>query len=82
MAAIKKEYRGFAWRGGAVRGDPALVSFFQGGVPRFDAVDSGIDTLFDCPSFFNPRRVRTGQAATGPGHDPGTRHLYPDASQL
>jgi len=36
-------------------GDPVLVSFYQGGVSRFDGIDSGVDTLFDFPLFFKIR---------------------------
>jgi glycosidase len=57
--------------------DPALVSFFQGGAPRFDGIDSGIDTLFDFPLYFAVRRVFAEgrpmrELAVILGHD----HLY------
>jgi glycosidase len=38
-------------------GDPALVSFYQGGLARFDGIDSGVDTLFDFPSYFKIREA-------------------------
>jgi glycosidase len=57
MQAIKREYAGFPVVGEAWDEDPALVSFFQGGKPRFDGVDSGIDALFDFPLFAAVRRA-------------------------
>jgi glycosidase len=64
-------------------GDPALVSFFQGGRPRFDGVDSGIDTVFDFPTFFTIRHAfaegkTVREVATMTAHD----YLYPNASLL
>ncbi|HLK22532.1 MAG TPA: alpha-amylase family glycosyl hydrolase [Bryobacteraceae bacterium] len=56
-AAIKKEYPNFRVVGEMFDGDPGLVSFFQGGAARFDGVDSGIDALFDFPSFYPIRRA-------------------------
>ena len=38
-------------------GDPAMLAFFEGGAPRFDGVDSGIDSLFDFPLFFKVREA-------------------------
>ncbi len=57
MAAIKREYPNVNVLGELYDGDPALVSFFQGGRARFDGVDSGIDTLFDFPLFYPVRRA-------------------------
>jgi glycosidase len=64
-------------------GDPALVSFFQGGARRFDGIDSGIDSLFDFPLFYPVRRAFAEgkplkEVATMLGHD----HLYRDARDL
>ena len=63
-------------------GDPALVSYFQGGAVR-DGIDSGIDTLFDFPSFYPIRRAFAEgkplrELAVMLAHD----RLYPDASVL
>src|SRR5713101_1854144 len=41
MAAIKREYPKFRVVGEMFDGDPALVSFFQGGKRQFDGIDSG-----------------------------------------
>ena len=83
MAAIKREYPALRVVGELFDGDPALVSFFQGGVPRFDGIDSGVDTLFDFPSFF---KVREAFAQGKPLRDLAMTlardHLYPDASRL
>ncbi|MBA3439343.1 MAG: cyclomaltodextrinase N-terminal domain-containing protein [Pyrinomonadaceae bacterium] len=57
MTAIKREYPNVNVVGELYDGDPALVSFFQGGVPRFDGVDSKVDSLFDFPLFYPVRRA-------------------------
>lgn len=54
-AAVKREYPGFVLLGEMFDGDPAKVAFYQGGRPRFDGVDSGIDSLFDFPLFYRVR---------------------------
>jgi glycosidase len=82
-AAIKKEYPNFRVVGEMFDGDPGLVSFFQGGEKRFDGVDSGIDALFDFPSFYPIRRAfaegkSIQELATMLGHD----YLYPNPNNL
>ena len=82
-AAIKKEYPNFRVVGEMFDGDPALVSFFQGGRPRFDGVDSGIDALFDFPSYYQVRNAfAQGKSirdlAVMLGHD----YLYPNPNNL
>ncbi|MCI0664027.1 MAG: hypothetical protein L0220_23475, partial [Acidobacteria bacterium] len=57
MTAIKREYPKVNIVGEALDGLPAQVAFFQGGVTRFDNIDSKIDTEFDYPLFFPTRRV-------------------------
>jgi neopullulanase len=57
MGAIKKEYPDLRVVGEMFDADPALVSFFQGGVERYDGVDSGVDTLFDFPTYFEIREA-------------------------
>jgi glycosidase len=54
---LKREYPDLRVVGEVLEGNPALVSFFQGGRARFDQIDSGIDTLFDFPLYFALRRV-------------------------
>jgi len=82
-AALHREYPRLRIVGEMWDGDPGLVSFFQGGAPRFDGVDSGIDTLFDFPLFYPVRRAfAEGKAlkevATMLAHD----QLYRDATRL
>ncbi|HVR69777.1 MAG TPA: alpha-amylase family glycosyl hydrolase [Vicinamibacteria bacterium] len=57
MAALKREYPSLRVVGELFDGNPALVSFFQGGRARYDGIDTGIDTLFDFPLFFALRRA-------------------------
>jgi neopullulanase len=80
--ALHREYPKLTLLGEMFDGDPALVSFFQGGARR-DGVDTGIDTLFDFPSFFPLRRAFAEgkplrELAVMLAHD----RLYPDPSVL
>jgi len=77
-AALKREYPQLTVVGELFDGNPALVSFFQGGAARFDGIDTGVDALFDFPLYYAVRRVFAGDApmrdlAVALGHD----HLYP-----
>jgi glycosidase len=58
-SAIKHEYPNVNVLGEVFDGNPALVSFFQGGRRGFDGIDTGIDTLFDYPLYF---QIRSGFA--------------------
>ena len=82
-AAIKKEYPDLRVVGELFDGDPALVSFYQGGAARFDGIDSGVDTLFDFPTYF---KIRDAFAKSGSLRDVAMMlardHLYRDASSL
>ncbi len=82
-AAIKKEYPKLRVVGELFDADPALVSFYQGGVTRFDGIDSGVDTLFDFPTYF---KIRDAFAKGGPLRGVATMlardHLYRDPSVL
>ena len=83
MAAIKREYPDLRVVGEMFDGDPAMVSFFQGGQARFDGVDSGVDTVFDFPTYFTVRHAfaegkPVRDVAVMTGHD----YLYPNASLL
>jgi neopullulanase len=76
-AALKREHPALTVVGEVFDGDPALLAFFEGGAPRFDGVDSGIDSLFDFPLYFAVRRVfaegrPARELAMALGHD----HLY------
>ena len=83
MAAIKRQYPKVNVIGETYDEDPAMVSFFQGGVQRFDGIDSGIDTEFDFPLFYAIRHAFAKGKEIKPlaqtlAHD----HLYPNAGIL
>jgi glycosidase len=83
MAALKREYPGLRVVGELFDGDPALVSFYQGGRAGHDGIDTGIDTLFDFPLFFPLRRAfaegkPVRELAMALAHD----HLYPRPHEL
>lgn len=82
-AAIKREFPNVKFFGEVYDGDPALVSFFQGGVKRYDGVDSGFDSVFDFPLMFQTRDVFAKGAPLRElskmlAHD----YLYPNPSLL
>ena len=83
MAAIKREYPAMRVVGEVFDGDPALVAFFAGGRPQYDGVDTGVDSLFDFPTYFQIRQAfaqgKSIRAVTGMlSHD----RLYPDPDRL
>ncbi len=83
MAAIKKEYPDLRVVGELLDGDPALVSFFQGGVARFDGIDSGVDTLFDFPLHYTIREAfARGGSLRAPAMMLARDHVYGDPSVL
>jgi neopullulanase len=80
--ALHREYPHLTLLGEMFDGDPAMVSFFQGGVAR-DGIDTGIDALFDFPSYYPIRRAfiegkPLRDLAVTLAHD----RLYPDPSVL
>jgi glycosidase len=83
MGAIKREYPDLKVVGELFDGDPALVSFYQGGVARFDGIDSGVDTQFDFPLYF---RIREAFGRGGSLREVAMMlardHLYRDPSSL
>jgi len=56
-AALKRQYPNLRIVGEVFDSDPAVPSFFQGGVKQSDGVDSGIDAVFDFPNFSAIRDV-------------------------
>lgn len=83
MTAIKREYPNVNVVGETLDGLPAQVAFFQGGVTRFDGIDSKIDTEFDYPLYFAIRKT------FGEGHSVGELvnilnqdYLYPRPHEL
>ncbi len=83
MAAIKREYPNFRVVGEMFDGDPALVSFFQGGATRADGIDSGVDSLFDFPLFFQIRHAfAEGKAVRDVASMLGHDRLYTNPDML
>ena len=83
MAAIKREYPKLRVVGEMFDGDPALVSFFQGGKIQFDGIDSGVPSLFDFPLYYAIRHVFAegkpiNELAVTLAHD----WLYPNPDML
>jgi glycosidase len=82
-AALHREYPRLRIVGEMWDGDPSLVSFFEGGVRRFDDIDSGIDTLFDFPLFYPIRRAfAEGKALKEVATILARDHLYRNARDL
>ena len=60
-----------------------MPSFFQGGIKQVDGVDTGIDSVFDFPTFFSIRDVfANGGAIDTLSKTLAKDRLYPDASSL
>ncbi len=81
-AAIHKQYPNLKMVGEVFDGDPAVPSYFQGGATR-DGVDTGVDSVFDFPTYFAIRDVFAhgkdmDTLAKVLAHD----RLYPNAAQL
>jgi glycosidase/predicted alpha/beta superfamily hydrolase len=57
MTALRREFPALRVVGEVWDGDPALVSFFEGGRPQFDGIDDKVDMLFDFPLFYPIRRA-------------------------
>lgn len=77
MAAIKAEYPELTVVGELLDGDPTLVSYYQGGVSRA-GIDTGLDTLFDFPLFYEVRKAfAEGKPLRGVPQMLSRDHLYP-----
>jgi len=59
-AAIHNEYPDFKTVGEAFDTDPSVVALFQGGAKKYDGIDSGMDAMFDFPTYGAIRRVFAG----------------------
>jgi glycosidase len=83
MTAIRREYPSLRVVGEVSDGDPALVSFFQGGRPGFDGIDDKVDAVFDYPTYYT---LRSAFAQGKPLRDVammlGRDRLYPNAGAL
>ncbi len=73
-AALKRQFPHLRAVGEVFDPDPAVPSFFQGGAARSDGIDSGIDSVFDFPFYFDMRKV----FAKGDGIDVLSRTLAQD----
>lgn len=82
-AALAREFPKLNVVGEVLDGDPALVSFFQGGVKRWDGVDSKIESVFDFPLYYALRQsFARGQDVREIGKLLAHDWLYPDPSRL
>jgi glycosidase/predicted alpha/beta superfamily hydrolase len=57
MTAVRREFPTLRVLGEVSDGNPALVSFFEGGRVQFDGIDDKVDLLFDYPLFYPLRRA-------------------------
>jgi glycosidase len=57
ISAIKNQYPHLDVVGEVFHGDPALVSFFQGGKTQYDGIDDMVDSVFDFPLYFKIREA-------------------------
>jgi neopullulanase len=55
--SLFQTYPQFATVGEVFHADPTVTSFFAGGQPRYDGIDSGVSSVFDFPFFFGLRDV-------------------------
>jgi glycosidase len=82
-AALRKDFPRLRVVGEVFDGDPALVSFFQGGRRGHDGIDTGFHSVFDFPLYFSLRSAfaRNGDIRDVPkvlAHD----FLYPSPGML
>lgn len=83
MAAIKREFPTLRVVGELFDGDPALVSYYQAGRTGHDGVDTGVDALFDFPTYFPLRRAFIeGKPLKELAQMLARDHLYPNANLL
>jgi glycosidase len=81
--AIKKEYPKVNILGELFDGDPALLSYFQGGRRGHDGVDTKIDTLFDFGLFYRTRGAfARGESIRGVSNMFAHDWLYPNPDAL
>ncbi|MGI8958290.1 MAG: alpha-amylase family glycosyl hydrolase [Bryobacteraceae bacterium] len=82
-AALKRQYPNLRAVGEVFDKNPAVTSFFQGGAKRFDGVDSGIDTVFDFPTYYAIRDVfARGNAIDSAAETLAGDRLYPNPRSL
>ncbi len=64
-AGLHRLYPRLTTLGEVFHPDPGVTSFFVGGVRRYDAIDTGLTTVFDFPMFFTLRDVLLRNAPVG-----------------
>ena len=81
--ALRQVYPQLTTVGEVMNGDPAITSYFAGGRAQNDGIDSGVNSLFDYPSYF---ALREGLLEN---HSParlvavlGQDHLYAHSENL
>jgi glycosidase len=83
MTAIKREYPSMKAFGEMYDGDPALVSFFQGGRIGFDGVDECVDSMIDFPLMYPIRKAfAEGKPIKEVAQMLARDHLYPNPDLL
>ena len=77
-AGLRRIYPNLTTIGEVFHPDPSVTSFFEGGLRRYDGIDSGLSTVFDFPMFSTLRDVLLRNAPVGRVADV-LRHdaLYP-----
>ncbi|MBV8572651.1 MAG: cyclomaltodextrinase N-terminal domain-containing protein [Acidobacteriaceae bacterium] len=82
-AALKRQYPSLRTVGEVFDANPAVPSFFQGGVKRWDGIDSGVDSVFDFPTYFSMRDVLANGAKVDMlSKNTAEDRLYPDPNVL
>jgi neopullulanase len=64
-AGLRRIYPNLTTIGEVFHPDPSVTSFFEGGMRRYDGIDSGLSTVFDFPMFFTLRDVLLRNAPVG-----------------
>ncbi|MDX2183991.1 MAG: alpha-amylase family glycosyl hydrolase [Gemmatimonadaceae bacterium] len=83
MAAITREFPSLKVVGEVYDGDPALVSFFEGGRAQWDGLDTKVDMLFDFPLFYPIRQAfARGGSLRDVAQMLGRDRMYQDATRL
>lgn len=83
MSAIKREYPRLRVVGEVFDGDPTMIAFFEGGRPKFDGIDTGVDKLFDFPLYYAVRRAfGQGQSVRDVAQTIARDRVYHDPSSL
>ena len=64
-AGLRRIYPNLTTLGEVFHPDPSVTFFFEGGVRRYDGIDSGLSTVLDFPMFFTLRDVLLRNAPVG-----------------